>query len=237
MSGEVVLAVIAGLIVLAVIGLIKTGDAEQQKVSIHELVDSQEGFKSSHFITKIPLSTNMPSGLAIDDSSKQLCIISGESTKLYQYKDIIESEVIIAGKSVTKTSRAGQFVGTAIGAALAGGVGAIIGGLSSSTSTKEVIKGVSLKIIVNDTQNPVHLIDFIELTNTGSTIPELALEEAKAWHDLLSVIINQGNSTPQPQQSEADEIQKYADMHKSGILTDEEFLAAKRKVLSVNEEK
>lgn len=80
--------------------------------------------------------------MAVDDSSKQLCIILGHSIQLYDYKDIIESEVVIDGKSVTKTSRASQFVGTAIGGVLAGGVGAIIGGLSGSTSTKGKVKRI-----------------------------------------------------------------------------------------------
>jgi len=185
-----------------------------------------------HFIAKVPLSTNIPAGLAVDDSSRKLCVIHGEVTKLYDYGEVIESEVIIDGQSVTKTSRASQFVGTAIGGVLAGGVGAIIGGLSGSKSTKEKVKGVSLKLIFNDTQNPVHLIDFIELTNTGSTIPEQALEEAKAWHDLLSVIINQGKKEPPTTlHHEADQIERYAEMHKNGIISDEEFSTAKKKIL------
>ncbi len=233
MSGDTVwIIIIVALIGLAIFGFIQTSGAKQKKEDIRSLVDSQSGFKSSHFIAKVPLSTNILAGLAVDDSSKQLCIIHGHSTRLYDYKDIIESEVVIDGKSVTKTSRASQFVGTAIGGVLAGGVGAIIGGLSGSTSTKEKVKGVSLKLIVNDTENPVHLIDFIELTNTGSTVPEQALKEAKSWHDLLSVIINQGKKYPPAvQHSEADQIERYAEMHKNGILSDEEFSAAKKKIL------
>jgi len=233
MGGDVFwIIIIVALVGLAIFGFMQTSGAKQKKGDLRSLVDSQSGFESLHFIAKVPLSTNIPAGLAVDDSSKQLCVIHGDSTRLYDYKDIVESEVIIDGKSVTKTSRASQFVGTAIGGVLAGGVGAIIGGLSGSSSTKEKVKGVSLKIIVNDTENPVHLIDFIELTNTGSTIPEQALEEAKSWHDLLSVIINQGKKDPpKVQHSEADQIERFAEMHKNGILSDEEFSAAKRKIL------
>lgn len=234
MGGDAVwLLITIAAVGLAIFGFMQTSGAKQKKEDLRKLVDSQNGFKSSHYMTKIPLSTNIPAGLAVDDSTKKLCVIHGDAIRLYDYKEIIESEVIIDGKSVTKTSRASQFVGTAIGGVLAGGVGAIIGGLSGSTSTKEKVKGVSLKLIVNDTENPVHLIDFIELTNTGSTIPEQALEEAKSWHDLLSVIINQGKKAPpQEQYSEADQIERYAEMHKNGILSDEEFAAAKKKILS-----
>lgn len=233
MDGDAVwIIIIVALVALAIFGFMQTSGAKQKKEELRDLVDSKSGFESSHFIAKVPLSTNIPAGFAVDDSSKQLCVIHGDAARLYNYKDIVESEVIIDGKSVTKTSRASQFVGTAIGGVLAGGVGAIIGGLSGSTSTKEKVNGVSLKLIVNDTKNPVHLIDFIELTNTGSTIPEQALEEAKSWHDLLSVIINQGKKDlPKAQHSEADQIERYAEMHKNGVLSDEEFSAAKKKIL------
>lgn len=233
MSGDAVWIIITvALVGLSIFGFMQTSGAKQKKEDLRGLVDSQNGFESSHFIAKVPLSTNIPAGLAVDDSSKQLCIIHGNVTRLYGYKDIIESEVVIDGKSVTKTSRASQFIGTAIGGVLAGGAGAIIGGLSGGTSTKEKVKGVSLKLVINDTENPVHLIDFIELTNTGSTIPEQALEEAKSWHDLLSVIINQGKKAPpKVQHSDLEQIEKYAEMHKNGILTDEEFSAAKKKIL------
>ena len=142
MSGDAVwIIIIVALIGLAIFGFMQTSGAKQKKEDIRSLVDSKSGFQSSHFIAKVPLSTNILAGLAVDDSSKQLCIIHGHFTQFYDYKDIIESEVIIDGKSVTKTSRASQFVGTAIGGVLAGGVGVIIGGLSGSTSTKEKVKG------------------------------------------------------------------------------------------------
>lgn len=225
--------VIVGLIGLAIFGFMQTSGAKEKKDAIRQAIDSQDGFCSSHFVAKVPLSTNILSGLGVDDTTKKICVIQAESYRFYEYQDLIESEVIIDGKSVTKTSRVSQFVGTAIGGILAGGVGAIIGGLSGNTSTQDVVKGVVLKVIINDTQNPVHVINFIELTNTGSTIPQQALTDAKLWHDFLSVIINQGKKdiTMKPQ-SAADEIERYAEMNKNGILTDEEFQAAKRKLLS-----
>lgn len=225
------IAIAAGA--LSLFGFAQLGASKQKKQDLRQMVDAQDGFNSSHFLVKVPLSINIPVGLAVDDSARKLCLIFGNNLRVIGFPDLIESEVVVDGHSVTKTSRASQFVGTAVGAVLAGGVGAIIGGLSGSKSTKEKVNGVSLKLIVNDTKDPIHVIDFFEMTSTGSTVPQIALDEAKYWHDLLSVIIKQArDDAPVAKGSAIEDIERYADLHKKGILSDEEFAAAKRKALA-----
>lgn len=232
MDGSTLWLIIAIFAALAIFGFAQLAVSKHKKQDLRRLVDNQKGFNSSHFLVKVPLSTTTPVGLAVDDSAQKICLIVGNNLRVIGYGDLIESEVVVDGHSVTKTSRASQFIGTAVGAVLAGGVGAIIGGLSGTKSTKEKINGVSLKLIVNDTKNPIHLIDFFEMTSTGSTVPKIALDEAKYWHDLLSVIIRQArDDAPAVKGSMLEDIERYAALHKEGMLSDEEFAAAKRKVL------
>jgi hypothetical protein len=171
---------------------------------LHQMIDSQKGFKATHCLIKFPAQKsifddpNKPVvGIAIDGQSKQVCLINGESLRLVKYGDIIESEIITEGDTITKTSRASQLAGAAVGGLLLGGVGAIIGGVSGKKVTNKNVNDVWLKLLINDTSYPVHLIDFIDkIANTDvKTSPKIALKEAQKWHDLISIIIKQAEQS------------------------------------------
>jgi hypothetical protein len=70
------------------------------------------------------------------------------------FASIISIEIAENNSTVVKTNRAGQMAGTAIGAIALGGVCALIGGLSSSTSSKTKVNKVSINIISKDRENP-----------------------------------------------------------------------------------
>lgn len=167
-------------------------------------------------------------------------MINGELLRLIRYGDIIESEIIAGGATITKTSRTSQLAGAAVGGLLLGGIGAVIGGVSGTKVTSQDVKDVWLKLLINDTSNPVHLIDFIEGAGVDRTVPKIALQEAQKWHDLVSVIIKQAGqeaestSTGQSsavQASFAEQISKLSELHKLGALTDDKFTNAKNKLL------
>ena len=75
--------------------------------------------------------------ICVDEIKKKVAFIDGEKYRIYNYRDILSSEVLIDGNEVVKTSRTSQIGGALVGGILAGGVGAIIGGLSAE-QTKEV---------------------------------------------------------------------------------------------------
>lgn len=218
---------------------------KDKRNNIRQIVDNQKNFKVSHFLIKFPYNRPTwipePVGLAIDDQSKQVCLINGESLKIIKYSDIIESEIIAGGDTITKTSRSSQFAGAAVGGLLLGGVGAVIGGLSGKTVTKQDIKDVWLKLIINDTSNPIYVIDFIETRNGQKTDSKIALKEAQKWHALVSVIIKQAEQEAESslagqirsrQSSFAEQIYQLSELHKSGVLTDDEFINAKKKLIN-----
>lgn len=238
-STFIIVLVIAALFGLAIWGFSQVTGNQQKKDEMPQKIKNED-FNPDKIVVKTPLSTNVIVGIALDNASNKVCLIEGESTRYIDSRDLIESEVLIDGKSVTKTSRASQFAGAAVGGVLFGGVGAIIGGLSGKTTTEQQAKGVKLKIVVNDIDNPFHIIDFIELTNTGSTPPKAALNEAQGWHDLLSTIIkiNERNADEESKSapelssgSMADEIKSLHDLKNSGAITEEEFQQAKEKVI------
>jgi hypothetical protein len=175
--------------------------------------------------------------LGLDENIKKIGYFTENNYKLYSYRDILRSEILIDGVQVTRTSRSSQLGGAILGGILAGGVGAIIGGLSASQETTNEIKRVDLNIIVNDTSSPQLAITLIK--------PESGIiearnktykDEASHWHNLISVLIHQADledeknetipishPTSSGTQSLADEIEKLASLMEKGLITKEEF--------------
>lgn len=156
---------------------------------------------------------------------------------------MLSCEIFTDGDTVTKTSRSSQAGGALVGGVLLGGVGAIIGGLSGKKTAVEKVRRVDLRIVVNNTQKPVHDINLYSgETNKNSMFHKAATEKARHWHSLIAILIKRADeedkakeSTPQPvekNKSVADELSKLMELKEKGILTDEEFTQQKLKLLS-----
>jgi hypothetical protein len=186
-------------------------------------------------------------GIAIDEQQKKICIVYLHSHVIISYKDLLSSELFEDGVTVTKTVRSSQIGGALIGGVLLGGVGAIIGGLSGKTQNSGKVKRIDLRLTVNDTMNPIHDINFLNVeTKKNSTNYQQAMQRARHWHGLIEVLIKRAEvedkettkgSIPQVQQRQiqqhsiADELRKLADLRDSGVLTTEEFQQQKGKLL------
>ena len=128
-----------------------------------------------------------------------------------------------------------------------GGVGAIIGGLSGNKTSSGKVKKIDLRIIVNRTKNPIHDINFMfEERKKGDFFYNQAMKKARHWHGLMEVLIKRADSEDAAIQGElvdetpklisnvsvADELAKLGELKKQGLLTNDEFLSQKAKLLS-----
>jgi hypothetical protein len=172
----------------------------------------------------------------------------------YSYKDIISSEIIEDGNVTTKST---SVISRAIvGGILLGGVGAIVGGLTGKKESITSIKSIQLRIIVNDTEHPVHELTFLSTeTKKDNTIYQDAIKSANHWQALLDILIKKADhemkATPETrifqdtqfvQEIEktkdstntygiADELKKLAELQKDGFITMAEFQQQKEKLL------
>ncbi|MCY9156205.1 immunity protein [Bacillus haynesii] len=122
----------------------------------------------------------------------------------YPFSQIIESSVSLDNETVSKASRGEQISGAAIGGVLAGGVGAIIGGLSSGSKQVTMVKSITMKITVDDFKNPVHYIDFLPSSGCpgynpvgykkDSDIIKNALKEAEYWQGVMDLSIRKASN-------------------------------------------
>lgn len=90
------------------------------------------GFKTSQKY----VDTVSEAGIAVDEDAKNICFFQKKDDRLkahfYAYHQIIECELTEDGNTISKTSRASQLGCALVGGLVAGGVGAIVGGLSGS---------------------------------------------------------------------------------------------------------
>jgi hypothetical protein len=134
------------------------------------------------------------SGIAIDEQNRKACLTTyaygNLNHKIIDYRDILEAEILEDGHTVTKTSRTSQAASALIGGVLFGGVGAVVGALTGSSSTKSKIKRVDLKIIVNDTKVPVFMLNFMDLECAqGGLFHKEAMQKAQEWIGRLKVLM------------------------------------------------
>ena len=158
------------------------------------------------------------------------------------FSNLSEIELVTDDHSITKTNRGSQLAGAAIGAAAFGGVGAIIGGLSGSSRTKQKVSSIDLKISVEHDAVFGFKVNFFSAIQKSGENPDGILvktgaDEAEKWYTILQQVIKKTSSPPEnvPQKSEEvsleDRLSKLWELKEAGALTDEEYSDQKRKLL------
>lgn len=110
------------------------------------------------------------------------------------FDDIVEVKVNSDSSTITSTSRGSQLGGAIVGGVLAGGAGAIIGGLSGKTKSSESMKKLVLEIVVNSISNPVIEIPFYDSTvELKARTPqyEEVTQAINLWYRKFTVILHQ----------------------------------------------
>lgn len=178
---------------------------------------------------------------AVDENARLWAIGKGMFPSLknavpYSYEDIVDFELLEDGSSIIK----GGIGSALVGAALFGGVGAVVGGTTGKKKVKQTCTNLTIKITVNNMAAPVEYIKLISsTTNKSSMIYRGAYQDAQEILSLLQLIFNQrktDNSTSQETAhhiSAADEIRRYKELMDEGIITEEEFRAKKKQLLGL----
>lgn len=145
-------------------------------------------------------------GIALDEKNKKIILVDKIeehfTSRVISYSDVLSSEIVEDGESVTKTTRSSQLGGALVGGLLLGGLGAVVGGLSGSkTSGKGKVMKLELHIIVNDMRQPLHVISFlrqeVKRSGYGGVVYDEALNKARHWHSLFNVLLKQVENNQQ----------------------------------------
>lgn len=187
--------------ILMIFSMIQTNRAatEEIKDDMNNFTQQIEKIAQDNNLNKNQVYNNWlrKQAMILDEEKSILAIIQSNNLKMIPFKDIISSEIIKDDVSITKTSRGSQIGGALVGAAIAGGLGALIGGLSGTKASHNEVKKLQLQITVDDLINPVYTITFLNSDKPIKTDDNnyLSIEkELIHWHKLLSVIINRNEN-------------------------------------------
>lgn len=202
--------------------------------------------------------TILPADLFRTGASRRVLVGDGNAATIVEEigaADILEVELIVDGHSVTKTSRGSQVLGAALGGAVFGGVGAIIGGLSGTQTTKQSYEGAQIQLMLAIPSRPIFSLSFNGPSSLAMAVTpgSIAVVEAGEWHTLLKSVVSRCerptftaapstavtydsvSSSPLPPAASiptlGEQLSQLGALRAQGQLTAEEFEAAKRKLL------
>ncbi len=222
----------------------KYGDSFDKKTTINDYLLGIKDFCATQQL----IGVDDNSALAIDEQKDEFYLINKSQEKFLSrvilYKDLLSVEIFEDGETISSTVRSSQIGGALIGGIALGGIGAVIGGLSGKTKSSDKVEKIILRLVVNDTKNPLHEVYFLNfatgIKKKDSRYQE-AMQKARHWNSLIEVLIkradmedkeNSANNVVQISQSSiADEIKKLAELRDAGILSDAEFQQQKEKLL------
>lgn len=210
------------------------------------------------FITKSYTSNNYESRIALDNKHKKIGLwINKKKNTIYlsptiskydfrffefPFEDVLSIEIVEDGVSVTKTSKGGALVG----GILAGGVGAIVGGVIGTKTTTETINRIDMLITVNDIQNPIYVINFYSDMDATiqTTNPSSAMLVCKEWYSILTHIINEDEKIDKDNKRStlpsislendnvSEKLKELKQLEIEGIITTEDFNEQKQRILN-----
>lgn len=216
----------------------------QKKISISEIkeriklsIESKE--KEAEEVENFVATKKIGNFVAFDDDKKQWAQIStfmGKVKRVYNYRDIVNFELLEDGDSVASGG-----LGRALaGGVLFGGAGAIVGGVTGKKKSKGICNSLKLKVTIDDMNTPVVYIKFIETKTkkkgfTYKSIAESA-QECLSTFQLICDNKNESNENDEVNRirvSPADEIIKYKELLSAGAITEEEYEIKKEELLGL----
>lgn len=227
----------------------KKKEVSERKERLNKVQSSVDDFKPSVTVTGID---NLYRFSVDNDSQRVLLIRNGMKT-IIPFDKIMSVSIDEDNTQIMSKSSLRTVGGTLIGGALAGGAGAIVGGLSGNSTMKKKISKVQVVLKLRDLNNPSISIDCFnartmtiegknEVKNSGMNgeIYSRGLKDAQKIADLIGVIIDQVDQvqkTAQPSQkpqSSSDTIanlERLASLKEKGIITEAEFQMQKQQII------
>lgn len=196
------LVIFGGLFLLVRLGM---GIARGRKAKTHREVGRMPLDGAVAFEPTFSMKSKLGgAALEIDTTSDRFCVTYGKARSVFDFADLIAVELMRNGASFDLADRGSQIAGAALGAALLGPAGLLLGGLSGSRRREQRIARLSIKLFTTDVQQPVHEIVFydgapIRVDHPTARRAATAMDQ---WHGRLMIILH-GNGVSRSTASSA----------------------------------
>lgn len=152
-------------------------------------------------------------------------------------ENLVSAEVIEDGDTIAHAHRGRQIGSAMVGGLVAGGVGALIGGLGAKKSNRTKISKISLKLTLRDFYSPIVELVFFSWPGgvEASYLTTEARNEASEWCARLEIPMRADPSVPkqeiQTSATNIDQLTQWVGMLEAGHITQEDFDNQKRQIL------
>lgn len=143
-------------------------------------------------------------GLAIDAAGNSFAVNRpNQPADVFSFDQLVAVHIERDGETVHTTDRGSQAVGAAVGAALFGGAGFLVGGLTGSSKSSFKVRRLALKIYTNDLRSPLSEVVFFDSAKpVGSDdiymkSRAIQLEE---WYARFQAVLHSRQARPLPLQ-------------------------------------
>lgn len=245
---EVLIFVILAVVILVIVGVVQGG----------EIARVEQELRGEFPGAKVYVSTADRSFLVVDFAQKQVVVglkkprgtfLAQEEPYRAQiaFARIIKVEVVSDDTQIASTNRGSQALGATAGALVLGGLGAVIGGLSGSSTTLSGTRRLSLRVTVDDTSKPLHEVTFFETQSKkggrrGQLLFDQSAKRIAEFGAHLDAAVRRTENTdpnsdteslssPSSMNTISKEIGELWKLKESGALTDEEFETQKARLL------
>lgn len=149
--------------------------------------------------------TDKYASLAMDTDTGQFAVIlANGSYRVFHFSQLVAVEIERDGTKLELTNRGSPLMGAAVGGALLGPVGLLLGGLSGSKRHEQTVKTIALKIFTSDLHEPVIRVTFFSnLAGCKPDTPEVrvAVATLEQWYGRFRTILAAQGEPFQPQPS------------------------------------
>lgn len=187
--------------------------------------------------------------IALDSTRNRLGILNKEflAGRVYDAADIMSVEVYEDGRSIAQASRGRQVGAALVGNVIAGGTGAVIGGLGARVRSRDEIHDLTLRLTLNDDDFPIFDLSLIKApVLKGSVLYSKLSTTARGWASLVEAMMRTAEASTQDLRASADaetaesiptmrgladELAKLASLRDIGVLSTDEFNTLKQRLI------
>lgn len=236
------------IVILFVASAIISGNAKTKAIAARgSSLDNKLKDLTDFTVTKKIVGHSNKYIIALDEHREKAVYVAN-SVRVFSYEDVLGCEIIEDGQTISQKSTGRTIGGALVGGLLAGGSGAIIGGLSGKSTSTQEVSSLNVKIRLKDLNDPsiiIYCFSASELTNVTKKkikttdpvygpIYNATKKEAETLKDIFAIIIDKVDRKYQVDakaNSISDELLKLNDLKEKGILTNIEFEEQKQKIL------